>query len=302
MTETKKTRRQEEARARLAAARKAQAVDERRRRVFVAGGATLAVVLVIAIIVGIGLATKHTGKTSKGTLVSAALMAKVTGVPAATSNAVGTGGAAPLIPVKNKPLLTSGGKPEILYVGAEFCQYCGAERWALVQSLSRFGTFTNLHTWYAHELNEPTFTFYNSSYTSKYIDFQPAEIYSNTTQGSYYAPLQKLTAEQSKLFTTYDSPPYVTAAGRDAFPFVDFADQYVLSGASYSPEDITGAGTTQIQVADQLANPSTAAAKAVDGAANLITAAICKTTGNAPASVCTTPGTLAGAKALGASG
>jgi hypothetical protein len=45
-----------------------------------------------------------------------------------------------------------------------------------------------------------------------------------------------------------------------------------------------------------LSDPNSKIAKAVDGAANIITAAICATTGNKPATVCSAPGvTAAGA-------
>ena len=49
-------------------------------------------------------------------------------------------GVSPLTATTGQPALTSGGKPEILYVGAEYCPYCAAERWAMVVALSRFGT------------------------------------------------------------------------------------------------------------------------------------------------------------------
>jgi hypothetical protein len=32
----------------------------------------------------------------------------------------------------------------MLYIGAEYCPYCAAERWPLVMALSKFGTFSNL--------------------------------------------------------------------------------------------------------------------------------------------------------------
>ena len=35
--------------------------------------------------------------------------------------------------------LTSNGKPEMLYIGAEFCPYCAASRWSMALALSRFG-------------------------------------------------------------------------------------------------------------------------------------------------------------------
>ena len=40
--------------------------------------------------------------------------------------------------------LSSGGKPEVLYVGTEFCPYCAAESWSLIVALSRFGQFSGL--------------------------------------------------------------------------------------------------------------------------------------------------------------
>ena len=42
------------------------------------------------------------------------------------------------------PRSSATGKPEVLYVGAEFCPFCGAERWPLIVALSRFGHFTTL--------------------------------------------------------------------------------------------------------------------------------------------------------------
>ena len=37
------------------------------------------------------------------------------------------------------------GKPEVLFVGAEYCPFCAAERWPLIVALSRFGHFGALH-------------------------------------------------------------------------------------------------------------------------------------------------------------
>jgi hypothetical protein len=46
-------------------------------------------------------------------------------------------------------------------------------------------------------------------------------------------------------------------------------------------------GLTWAQIAADLHDPSSAVAKGALGSANMFTAAICKITGNAPASVCT---------------
>ena len=55
---------------------------------------------------------------------------------------------------------------------------------------------------------------------------------------------------------------------------------------------------TWAQVAADIRDPNSAVAKGVDGAANSITAAICKITTNAPAAVCNSPAAKAGAGAL----
>jgi hypothetical protein len=59
----------------------------------------------------------------------------------------------------------------------------------------------------------------------------------------------------------------------------------MISGASFSPQILQG--KTWSQIATALKDPSSPIAKAIDGTANYITAAICKTTGNQPASACT---------------
>ena len=59
----------------------------------------------------------------------------------------------------------------------------------------------------------------------------------------------------------------------------------MISGASYNPGVLDGLSWSTI--AADLSNPNSPVAKAVDGTANYITAAICKMTGNQPASACT---------------
>src|SRR6202042_790203 len=130
--------------------------------------------------------------------------------------------------------LTSGGKPEMLYIGAEFCPYCGAERWAMAQALSRFGTFTTplrgIHSSSTDtDPSTPTLTFYKSSYTSKFLVFHTTEVQTVT-----HANLEKLTTLDNQVMTKYDVPPYVPSASDDgSFPFVDFSNKYVIDGASF---------------------------------------------------------------------
>ncbi len=108
--------------------------------------------------------------------------------------------------------------------------------------------------------------------------------------------LQKPTAAETALMTKYDAPPYVQASKAARFPFVDIGNQYLAIGAQYLPSSL--AKLTWAQVAADIRDPSSAVAKGVDGAANSITAAICKITKNAPAAVCNSAGTKAGAGSL----
>jgi len=59
----------------------------------------------------------------------------------------------------------------------------------------------------------------------------------------------------------------------------------VSIGASYDATILSGLKWDQI--ASDLNNPDSPVAKAINGTANHITAAICKMTGNQPASACT---------------
>src|SRR6202042_144933 len=144
----------------------------------------------------------------------------VTSVPASTLDAVGAGTTYPHpITRLSGPHLTSAGKPEILYVGAEYCPYCAAERWAMTVALSRFGTFSNLHFIHSSSTdvyaNTPTLTFYKSGYTSKYLTFVPVEWYSgipDSKSPTGYKVLQTPTAAQQALFSKYNAAPYVPAA------------------------------------------------------------------------------------------
>jgi thiol-disulfide isomerase/thioredoxin len=298
--------RETNARQRIAAQQAAARKAEARRRLYLASGS---VVVVIAIVIGLIIA-KNVGSgsatTGSGTAAQASqVTSQITTVPASTLDAVGKGtGVSPLQPTQGNPAaLTSGGKPEILYVGAEYCPYCAAERWAMAVALSRFGTFSNLKLIHSSGSdvypNTPTLSFYKSSYTSNYVDFQPVEWYSTTpaaTKGTYKT-LQVPTTAQMSLFTKYDAPPYVqSSTDAGSFPFIDIGNKYLVIGAQYVPSNL--ANLTWSQVASDIRNPSSPVAKEIDGTANSITAAICKVVPNAPAAVCNSAAVKAGAGML----
>lgn len=217
------------------------------------------------------------------------VVSEITSLPASEFDAVGQGSANNLIkPISGSPLLGSTGKPEVLYLGAEYCPYCAAERWSLIIALSRFGTFSGLQTTSSSSTdifpNTPTFTFHAATYTSQYIDFRSVE---ETDRNQN--PLETPTASDQQLVSKYDSGGYI--------PFVDFGNRYAFNGAMYSPEVLSGSSWQTIALNLQQANSTQA--KAIIGSANLITAAICQMTGNQPSSVCSTPSITALESKLG---
>lgn len=291
--------RQMNAREKIAAQKAAAQRAEARRRMFIAGGSVLGVlVIVIALIAFKALSNTPAAASGPASSSAAASVTKqITTVPAATLNAVGKGsGVSPLIATKGQPALTSGGKPEILFVGAEYCPYCAAERWAITVALSRFGTFSSLHLIHSSSSdvypNTPTVSFYKSSYTSKYVQFTPVEWFGPVNNG---VTLQKLTSAQTALMAKYDAAPY-TSEPDHPYPFMDIGNQYLVISAQYLPSTL--ANLTWAQVAADIRNPSSSVAKGVDGTANSITAAICKITKDAPAAVCNSAAAKAGAGSL----
>ncbi len=245
----------------------------------------IGVVLVIVVAVVVAAVGGSGSSSSSGPLRSpapAALVAQVTGVNDATINAVGAGTTTQGPQKITAPALTENGKPVVLYMGAEYCPYCAAERWAMVNALSRFGTFSNLQTTHSavNDGNIQTFSFYGATYTSKYLAFQSVELETNTSKA-----LETPNAEQSQLMTTYDAPPYTSQNG--TIPFIDIGGKYLVNGASYDASVLSGKSADEIAAA--LSNPNSDIAKAVVGTANALTAAICKITNNQPASACANP-------------
>jgi hypothetical protein len=220
------------------------------------------------------------------------LINQITSVPISVSDTVGSGSSTvKASSLSGKPYLTSNGLPQILYMGAEYCPYCATERWPMIVALSRFGTFKNLSTTHSSTTdvypNTQTFSFHGSSYTSKYIGFTPVEMYSNiasSSASSGYTTLDTPTSTEQSLMNTYDAPPYVSSSNQGAIPFIYFAGKDLIVGATYSPQVLQGQSYQQI--ANALSNPKSAIAQGVLGAANNITATICKLTGNKPANVC----------------
>ncbi|TCO35735.1 uncharacterized protein DUF929 [Kribbella steppae] len=286
----------------VAELRAAQRRAERRKRLLIAFGAVAAVVIVVVGLVVVRLAGggQQAAAGPSGS-ADAQIVSALAAVPSTTFDEVGTAGVQGGPAAINASALTADGKPKVLYIGAEFCPFCAAERWPVAVALSRFGAFGNLGT--THSAgddvypNTPTLSFHGATYTSQYLAFTGVETTTNEKVGDQYAPLDTPSAADQQTFETYNQPPYVKSGG--SIPFIDIGGKYVSSGATYSPEIL--AGKTQAEIANALKDPSSPIARAVDASANLYTAALCQVTGNQPGNVCTSAAVTAAAGKLGKS-
>lgn len=253
------------------------------------------VIVVIAALLAVVLAqSPKKGSVPAGADVRA-IVEKVTTVPAPVIDQVGAGGSGGSIKAVKGEALTKDGKPEVLFVGAEYCPYCAAERWSVVNALARFGTFSGLSFTRSSTSDvfpdTPTFTFHGSSFMSPYVAFTAVETASNkrTSQGGYQT-LDTPTPQQQQL---------LQANTQGSIPFLDIGGRYVSSGATYSPDVLQG--KTFAEIADAMRDPGSDVAKGAVGSANVFTALICERTGQKPGKVCDAPGVRAAQSAVPAS-
>ena len=175
-------------------------------------------------------------------VTSPAVLATLSSIPVSTFDTVGvtapgTTLSPPSVVAPQVPLIVQG-KPDVLFVGSEFCPFCAAERWPLVVALARFGTFTELHdgtsAGQAVFPNTSTFTFDGVSYTSRYVTLTGVELFSGTTAADgTFTRLARLTPSQAALVATYAPQAGGTTAG--TMPFVDVAGQLVAVTSGFSP-------------------------------------------------------------------
>lgn len=246
------------------------------------------VVVVVGLVVGFIIYANMANQKAAVGIGSAApqsVLSALSGVSAQTAAAVGGGGTQIGLEVTppNTPLLTKNGLPEMIYVGAEYCPYCAAERWSTVIALNRFGSFKGLTLTKSTSTdvfpNTNTLSFRNATYTSKYLVFNATE-----TEDRDQKPLGTPSAEALTAFTTYDVAPYTSQQG--GIPFVSYANQYLTTGGPFQPTMLQN--LTWQQIAGQLNNPNSDVTKAIVGTANVETATICQITNNKPP-VCSAP-------------
>ena len=268
------------------------------------------VVVIVATLVIVKVVSGGPTSTNSGVWVAtdATTAAQVTGVPAAVFNAVGVSESsavtAPLT-LKGQPALSAKlpdgtTVPEVLYVGAEYCPFCAAERWATIAALSRFGTWTGLGNTESSSVdvyaNTPSFTFLKAKFTSKYLVFRGIEEYNNVYNAAAnppYGTLMTPTKAEQAIFAKYDTSKFInmSASNDGAIPFISMGNKFLVSGASYNPGLLTG--LTRTQIASNLSATSSPITKAIITSANEQTAAICTLTKQQPANVCNSPGVKA---------
>ncbi len=280
----------------LAAAAEARA--HRRRRLTVVFGPLAVVALAITALVGFKMAT-GSGPTSgaQAATPEVGVVRAVTNVPAATLDAIGAGTSTTLPTRITGEPLTANGKPRVLYIGAEYCPFCAVERWPVVVALSRFGSWAGLKQTTSAGAPEvypdtATLTFHGTTFTSDYLEFDGIETQTNQVVNGEFTPLDKLGAKDAAVMARHDPS--------GGIPFIDLGGGWVITGATYKPDVLVG--KTHQDIASSLADPNSKIAKGVDGAANVITVALCTVTKGQPVAVCTSPGVVAAREVLSRAG
>lgn len=269
------------ARVRAAALREQQRKRETRRKLLGIGGVVVLVAVIVVVMVVVAGGKKDNKKNSTVTAVApAAAVQQVTTVPAGDL-AKGDASKVTALPKKvSGSALTFDSKPGLLYFGAEYCPFCAAERWPLVVAMSRFGTWSNLgQTTSASQdvfPSTPTFSFVGAKFSSQYLGFSSVETETNQLVNGSYTKLQTPTSQQTELLSKYDA--------KGSIPFVDYGNKFVTVGASYDPSVLKGKSFDEIAAA--VADPASEIGKSVLGTANVMTAAICESTGGKPGAVC----------------
>jgi Domain of unknown function (DUF929) len=224
-------------------------------------------------------------------------------VPPSTFDAVGaqvTAKPTPLTPPRllaGQGRLALDGKPEVLFIGAEYCPFCAAERWPLILALSRFGRFSGLDDTQSAGSSVfssiQTFSFQNAHFSSPYLAFVGTELYSNELNpNGTFMRIASLTSQESVLVDRYGA-----GATSTPIPFLDIANRMVANTSAFSPGLLTH--QTQAALVASLDPPMGAAGEAIVAAANQLTAGLCLATDQQPKSVCASKGVQAADSSLG---
>ena len=204
-----------------------------RRRALIAGGAITVVLAVVAALI-VGQAGPLTRTRGPGGDRRRPSSRRSPSVPAATFNAVGAGTATGLKATSGQPELTLDGKPEVLYMGGEYCPYCAAERWAMAAALSRFGTLSGagLHPLLAHRRlpQHADAVVLQVQLHQQVRGLRPGGVV-RREDGRQHPVRARLPAAARRR----SRPRCSTGTPAASFPFVDIGNQYLVPRAQYLP-------------------------------------------------------------------
>ncbi len=204
-----------------------------------------------------------------------------------------TPGSSPLVAVQSERLNASG-KPEVLYIGADFCPFCATLRWPLTLALLHFGSFKGLKYMRSSSTDvypdTPTVSYYQANFSGSDLYFAAVE-----TETRDSKPLEQPTTPQQQLFNKWDAAPFTSSPG--AIPFLYIDGRYLQIGSPFSPGLLTGKNWSEV-IQDLLKNPGSKLSSSIYAMANLYTAAFCGLTGGQPATVCQSPGVQAASASL----
>jgi hypothetical protein len=171
--------------------------------------------------------------------------------------------------VTNEPLKRKSGKSLVFFMGAGFCPFCAAERWAIINALGNFGRWEGLveTTSADHDekyLNIPTVSFARAKYESEFVEFVGLE-----TADRNFEPLQEPGEKEYEILDTFNPDQII--------PFLLIDGQFMQVGAGYSPQILEG--MDHVKVKAELADPASPVGKAIKNEIDNITALVCKSIG-----------------------
>lgn len=172
------------------------------------------------------------------------------------------------------------GKLPVFFMGAEYCPYSAAERWAIVRALQKFGQWTGLKQTISAArdepfLNLPTYDFTEATYNSSQIDFVAREI-----ENREFKPLQKLSKTEEKLVRQFNPEKTI--------PFLLIGGRFMQLEAGFTPK--TFVGHTFRQTETELKKAESEIRKIIDAEANIIVALLLVS--GLPAELCKEPAIL----------
>ncbi|MGH9296299.1 MAG: DUF929 family protein, partial [Acidimicrobiales bacterium] len=278
------------------------------------------IIVLISTVGGGGKGPAAAGQGISSRAAPASIVNGLANVPASKFAEAGLGGSGvtflasrgPVVALKGKSPLTLGGKPLVLYLGAQFCPFCAATRWPLVIALDRFGSFSGLKLSASSPVdfapNTRTLDIAQATYHSRYLAFEETEQTTNTCHDvvsnpdpppkyacvstADYGRLQTADALTQRLISAYDTATYFSGPEPGGIPFVDMGNRFIESGAPFystatQNPPISLAGYSWAQIVASLQAPIAGSpGQAILGAANHYVAAFCQMTGGKPGSVC----------------